>query len=179
MGPAQAIRTCFRNGEDRPKRASRSEFWWFSLFLMIVSVPLGFLAVFLDGFFFGSPALSFSFHFSVAPDSPPESKIKFSLGIAGFLLFLPVVLLWLRAARRRLHDCDRSGWWMGLIPLSIIAALIVFIGILPIGAFGGFSSIMLPLPIISCAVSIIMAMLLWPSYPGSNSYGPNPLEVTK
>lgn len=178
MGPAKAIRNCFRTDEGRPNRASRSEFWWFHLFITIVSIPLGYLAVLLDGFFFGSGSFSLSFFLEVAPDFPPANKIAFSFGIAGFLFFLPILLLWLRAAGRRLHDCDRSGWWLWLIPVSIITAFAVFTGLLPTGAFGWLSTLVLPLPIISCAVSPIVTMLLWPSSPGTNRYGPPPSEVT-
>ncbi len=38
MGFKEAVKTCFAKYADFSGRASRSEFWWFNLFVIIVSV---------------------------------------------------------------------------------------------------------------------------------------------
>lgn len=43
MGPADAIKSCFRNYATFSGRASRAEYWWFSLFAFVVYIVLFFL----------------------------------------------------------------------------------------------------------------------------------------
>ncbi|TCL72274.1 DUF805 domain-containing protein [Rhizobium sp. BK251] len=72
-------------------RAPRSEFWWFALF----NIVLSFVAGLIDAAFTNGDVLA----------------IVYSLAV-----FLPG----LAVAVRRLHDIDRSGWWLliGFIPLA-------------------------------------------------------------
>lgn len=87
---SQAISTVFSKYAVFTGRASRPEFWWFALFNVIASVVLGGI----DQAVFGREILS----------------VVYGLG---------VLLPGLGVAIRRLHDTDRSGWWLlvGLIPL--------------------------------------------------------------
>lgn len=84
-----SVATCFCKYVNFQGRASRSEFWWFTLFVFLVC----FIAIIVDG---------------VTDPSIVQS-------IAGLVLFLPS----LSVQVRRLHDTDKSGWWslLGLIPL--------------------------------------------------------------
>ena len=87
-------------------RARRKEFWMFTLFNLIVSIVLNILAQIL----FKIPAIGVLFGFI---------PLLYSLAI-----LLPSVGLGIR----RLHDTDRSGWWLliGLIPIVGLIVLIVF-----------------------------------------------------
>ena len=87
---SQAVSTVFSKYAVFTGRASRPEFWWFALFNVIASVVLGGV----DKAVFGREILS----------------VVYGLG---------VLLPGLGVAIRRLHDTDRSGWWLlvGLIPL--------------------------------------------------------------
>ena len=89
--------TCFCKYVNFQGRASRSEFWWFTLFVFLVC----FIAIIVDG---------------VTDPSIVQS-------IAGLVLFLPS----LSVQVRRLHDTDKSGWWslLGIIPL--IGSIILLI----------------------------------------------------
>jgi uncharacterized membrane protein YhaH (DUF805 family) len=80
-------------------RAGRAEFWWFVLANFIVVVALGILAGIADIF----------------------TILYFLYAIA---LFIPS----LAVAVRRLHDTDKSGWFilLGLIPIVGFIILIVF-----------------------------------------------------
>lgn len=85
-------------------RARRQEFWMFVLINFVISVALNVVDRVLSiGFFSGA-------------------------GILGTLYGLAVLIPSLALAWRRLHDTDKSGWWIliGLIPLVGWIILIVF-----------------------------------------------------
>lgn len=90
MNFTQAVQTVFSKYVDFTGRAGRPEFWWFALFNLIASVVLGII----DQAIFGQEIL-------------------------GYIYALAVLLPGIAVAVRRLHDTDRSGWWLliGLIPL--------------------------------------------------------------
>ena len=95
-------------------RARRSEYWWFVVF----SILVGLVAGFLDG------VLGTEFR-SATDDAPAwYSSGGFISSIASLALLLPT----LAVAVRRLHDTDRTGWWLliGLIPLVGGIVLLVF-----------------------------------------------------
>lgn len=97
-----AIKTCFNKYADFSGRATRSEYWWFQLFFMLVYIAL----VILTG--------TISEMFAVL-------ILVFALGV-----FIPA----LAVGVRRLHDIDKSGWWLllGLVPF-IGLLLIYFLAI--------------------------------------------------
>ncbi len=99
MGFGQAITTCFRKYAVFSSRASRSEYWFFALFEVLLMIATGVA----DAFAIGNPSGPFS-------------------GIASLIILLPA----LAVTVRRLHDTDRSGWWI-LIPLVPIIGSIVLI----------------------------------------------------
>lgn len=102
MSFTQAIKTCFSKYVDFTGRAPRSELWWFVLFTFLVSIALSMV----DAALLGSGGM------------PMFSS----------LWSLAVLLPSLAVGARRLHDTDRSGWWLliGLIPLIGFIVLIVF-----------------------------------------------------
>ena len=101
----QALKSCFNQYCGFKGRASRAEFWWFTLFTAIVGFVLGFV----DGLLFTST----------------ENAFFALLGFSG-LFRLGVFLPALAVTARRLHDTDKSGWWM-LLYLTIIGGIVVFI----------------------------------------------------
>lgn len=101
----QAVKSCFNQYCGFKGRASRAEFWWFTLFTYIVGFVLGFV----DGLLFTST----------------ENAFFALLGFSG-LFWLGVFLPALAVTARRLHDTDKSGWWM-LLYLTIIGGIVVFI----------------------------------------------------
>lgn len=101
----QAVKSCFNQYCGFKGRASRAEFWWFALFGFV----LGFVLGFVDGFLF----------------TLTENEFFALLGFSG-LFQLGVFLPNLAVTARRLHDTDKSGWWM-LLYLTIIGGIVVFI----------------------------------------------------
>ena len=87
-------------------RASRSEYWYFTLFYIIILIAL----VLLDTVIGTAGILS---------------------GIAMLGFFIPSLAVTIR----RLHDIDKSGWWI-LISIVPIVGLILFIFLVKKGTDG-------------------------------------------
>ena len=103
MGFGEAIKTCFRKYVDFKGRARRPEYWWWTLFNVLLSIPLALVDVAIEGA--GGPAVLSN--------------------LVNLALFLPS----LAVGVRRLHDTDRRGWWLllWLIPLIGWIIIIVFL----------------------------------------------------
>ena len=96
-------------------RARRKEYWMFFLFNIIIGFAIGLVEGFLG-----------------------------TMGILAIMYTLGVLIPGLAVAVRRLHDTDRSGWWL----------LIAFVPII-----GGI---------------ILLVFMVSDSQPGENRFGPNP-----
>jgi uncharacterized membrane protein YhaH (DUF805 family) len=102
MGFGSAIATCFRKYVDFRGRARRPELWWWMLFYYLLIFGLTFVDIGITAA--GGP------------------------GVTSFLAILAVFLPTLAVQVRRLHDTDRSGWFilLAMIPLVGFIVLIVF-----------------------------------------------------
>tara|TARA_Y100000996_G_C22021804_1_gene437082 strand:- start:4 stop:438 length:435 start_codon:yes stop_codon:yes gene_type:complete len=90
-----SVKTCFKKYFDFKGRASRSEYWYFVLFIF-----LGYIVCFLLGLI--TPVL-----FSL-------------LGIFIIGIIIPAIAV----TARRLHDINKSGWFQALpIPPGIIESI--------------------------------------------------------
>ncbi len=87
-------------------RARRKEYWYFFLFNIIISIVLGII-----------DAVTGSF------------SQEFGMGLLGGIYMLAVLIPGIAVSVRRLHDTNRSGWWLliSLIPLIGAIVLIVFL----------------------------------------------------
>lgn len=85
-------------------RARRKEFWMFTLFNVIISIVLNVV------------------------DRAIGTDSSAGTGLLGGIYTLLVLLPSLGVTVRRLHDTDRSGWWIliGLIPIVGAIILLVF-----------------------------------------------------
>lgn len=108
-------------------RARRSEFWLFGLFIFVVEVVYVVLLRLLGGF-------------------NPEGRSGAALALMGLfsLTFLGVIVPSIAVAFRRLHDTDRSAWWL-------------LIGFIP--GIGGL---------------VLLVFYLLPGTNGPNKFGPDP-----
>lgn len=107
MSFTAAIRSVFTQYVGFSGRARRAEYWWFVLFTVIVGVVTALLDI----------AIGTDFGESIT-----------SGGIISTLVNLALALPSLAVTVRRLHDTDRSGWWIliGLIPIIGAIVLLVF-----------------------------------------------------
>ena len=79
---------------------------------------------------------------------------------------------------RRLHDTDRSGWWL----LILIIPVVIFVAAIASGTFSsadeldGTSLILVVGAVISLAIAAITLLVftLLPGTRGPNRYGPDP-----
>jgi uncharacterized membrane protein YhaH (DUF805 family) len=97
----QAIASGFTQYVTFGGRASRSEFWYWFLFSLLG----GLVTEMLDSAFFGT---------SIPSASPLN-------GIFNLILFLPSLAIEVR----RLHDINRTGWWL-LITFTILGIFLLW-----------------------------------------------------
>jgi uncharacterized membrane protein YhaH (DUF805 family) len=116
MSFTDSIRSGFDNYVNFDGRASRPMYWWWVLFAIIA----GIVGNILDA--------------------------VIGVAIFSILISLALFLPGLAVAVRRLHDTDRSGWW-------ILIALIPLIGFI-----------------------VLIVFLVQKSDPGDNQYGPPPAD---
>ncbi|MDH4042411.1 MAG: DUF805 domain-containing protein [Gammaproteobacteria bacterium] len=108
MNMQTAVQTVLGKYATFTGRAARPEYWWWILATVILLTILGLI----DGTVL-APMMGYASFDPVAPD--PLS------GIASLLLLLPNMAV----AVRRLHDTDRSGWWLLLSLIPIIGSLVL------------------------------------------------------
>ena len=106
-------------------RARRKEYWFFVLFYVLISI----VATVID---------------SMTGSFDPTM----GMGMLGLLVALALLIPSLAVAVRRLHDTDRSGWWVLLCLIPLIGGI------------------------------WLLVLLCLDSTPGDNRFGPNPKEET-
>lgn len=102
---------------DFSGRARRTEYWMFTLFNVVISIVLAVV----DGLVFGTGSFS-------AMSGAGSVGFSANLGVLGTIYTLAVLLPSLAVGVRRLHDTNRSGWWLliGLVPIVGAIVLLVF-----------------------------------------------------
>lgn len=106
-------------------RARRKEYWFFVLFNIIISIVLAVI----DG---------------VTGSFDPEA----GMGLLGGIYTLAVLIPGIAVSVRRLHDTERSGWWLLIALVPLIGAI------------------------------VLLVFMVQDSKPGQNQYGANPKEAT-
>lgn len=116
MNFAEAVSNVYRNYFNFSGRAQRSEYWWFFLFSIIVSVIITVVETALG---LGQGAMM---------RGGGGFEASYNGGPLSMLWSLVNLIPALALSVRRLHDTDRSGWWLliGLVPLIGVIVLIVF-----------------------------------------------------
>lgn len=170
MNFASAVRTCLSKYFSFSGRASRPEYWWFLLFVVIGSLVF----TLLDGLLFGAGAAAGDSQGTLAP-------------LWQLAMFIPL----LASGWRRLQDAGRPGWYI-LLPMlvSLVSVVGLFLGIFSFGmieqnvadpetlrgpavvlGLGGLFAV----AILQLVLTVLMLWWLTrPSEPGANAYGPAP-----
>ena len=120
---AGAIVLGFQRYFDFSGRSSRSEYWWWALFVIIASVVLTYADILIGTY-----------------SADTESGLLAS--IFGLVTLIPGIAVGVR----RLHDINKTGWWM------LFAVLFFWLLLIP-----------------------ILLLLYWATRPGDqgdNKYGP-------
>ncbi len=107
-------------------RASRSEFWYFILFSMIISIILGILdGVLGTGYTYNVNAVALETATVTAASVTTEQTIGYMSSLYSLAIMIPT----LAVSMRRLHDIGKSGWWLliGIIPIVNFIGIFVLI----------------------------------------------------
>ena len=143
MSFGQSIKHVFSNYATFQGRASRSEFWWWQLFTTIVGLILA-----LPAWSYYADLINASSNQmgEMATVPSPSGLTTFFL-ILGTVWSLAILIPTIAVSARRLHDTDKSGWWLLLYFLSC--------------CFG---------------IGFIILIIFWvlPSTPGPNRFGLGP-----
>jgi uncharacterized membrane protein YhaH (DUF805 family) len=128
MTMGEATRTCLRKYFQFSGRASRSEFWKFVLFLVLVQVAL----VILNSVLFG-PSIVTEQVLNIAPDGTQTmqlvSGVQYDGGWFGGIFALATFIPSLAVSWRRMHDIGRRGLlllmpWAGFLVVIIVTAAV-------------------------------------------------------
>ena len=85
-------------------RARRKEYWFFFLFSIIITIVLSIIDV-----------------------AAGSLDAKTGLGLFTGIYTLAILIPSLAVSVRRLHDTDRSGWWLLISLIPIIGGLVILV----------------------------------------------------
>ena len=93
MNFGEAIASCFQNYAKFSGRAPRSEYWYWVLFVFLLGIPTNIIDFII---------------FPTSSYTPVSNLVSLALLLPG-----------ISVSARRLHDIDRTAWWL-LIAFTII-----------------------------------------------------------
>lgn len=158
MTPIDWAKLPLQKYADFTGRAPRAEFWWYILAVIILTV----IAKIIDNI------LGMNL---VGPYGP-----------LYLLLALGLLVPNIAVTVRRLHDTNRSGWWI-LLPIVAVCLMLVFGGGAMIGgaAAGGAAGmaagagLMILFGLLALVADIVLIVFcVMPGTTGANTYGPDP-----
>lgn len=131
-------------------RSPRAEYWWFWLGYMVVSIVLQIL-----------------------------TRISSVLGILG-ILYLGLIIPMIAVAVRRMHDVNRTGWWILAPALPYLLAIAMVLPKVFSGqgaAFGSDFGAAIALILVAMVLGIVVFVFsVLPGTTGPNRYGPDPYD---
>ena len=152
MTPVDWAKRPIQKYADFSGRAPRSEYWWYVLATVIAYI----VAMILDNIL-GLDAM-------VGP-----------YGVFTALLMLGLLVPGLAVTVRRLHDTNRTGWWVlvAVIPYFIVG---VTMGMAAAsGSMAGLGTAGLFSIVAFVGGIVLLVFMVLPGTPGDNRYGANPL----
>ena len=145
---------------DFTGRASRPELWWYVLALVVAFVLVRIVESIVG----------------------IGHMIFYSYGPLTILLWLATLVPSIAVGIRRLHDTDRSGWWILLPIIPYVIGLVIGGGAMMAGAAGSGVGMMagaglagIFMLVAFAADILIIVFYCLPGTPGDNRYGPPPL----
>ncbi|MBR6952343.1 MAG: DUF805 domain-containing protein [Campylobacter sp.] len=154
MSFTQAVRVCLKEKFlTFSGRASRSEYWWFVLFTILVSIATGILDAIL-----GTTITSVS----------AKGEVE-ETGIISTIITLILLIPTYAVMFRRIHDRNLSGWFVGSQFILLVLAILF--------AFAGAKNFTFILLFAFLGLSVyISIMTILKGDNGTNNYGPDPLN---
>ncbi|MGO4388515.1 DUF805 domain-containing protein [Microvirga sp. 2YAF29] len=108
MNFTQAIKSGLSKYVDFSSRASRSEYWFYTLFVILVSIVTGIV----------------------------DNIVLSGMPITNLITSLALLLPCIAVTVRRLHDTDRSGWWILLSFIPLVGAIVLIVWFCTRGTIG-------------------------------------------
>ncbi|WP_150951640.1 DUF805 domain-containing protein [Microbacterium testaceum] len=112
-----AVQRFFKKYATFSGRASRSEFWWWILANAVISFVLSMLALITGG---GGGV-------DAAGNPVPPSGLGMVFFIVLLLWGLATIVPHLALLARRLHDSNRSGFWMFIAFVPLVGGIILLV----------------------------------------------------
>ena len=136
---------------DFKGRAPRAEYWWYTLAVIVAAIIVSVIEGML-----GLGA-------SVGPYGP-----------VSLILMLALLLPGLGVTVRRLHDTNRSGWWIlvAVIPYVILGFMAA--GAVASGDMAGLATAGLFSLVALVGAIVLLVFMVLPGTRGPNNYGPDP-----
>ena len=97
VGFGEAVKLFFSNYVNFSARSTRSEYWYATLFGILISIPLSVI----------------------------DSLI--GVQVLSTLWFLAVLIPGIALSIRRLHDTGRSGWWLLINLISLVGPIVFLV----------------------------------------------------
>ena len=154
----QAVKLGFKNYFKFSGRATRAEYWWWLLFTVLAGIVLNVV-----------------------------DTLTGTMGMVGFLFELATLVPSFALGARRLHDINRTGWWLlwflGSFPMAAIGGGILLVSFFLLDNF-------LILTVLGFAMAIgfgilgisgVIVLIVWAIKQGDeglNKYGPDPRQPT-
>jgi uncharacterized membrane protein YhaH (DUF805 family) len=110
MNIIEAIKSGYKNYVNFSGRSQRSAYWWWFVFQMVIAIAI---ALVEGGGQASSGAGSFSATYNAGP--------------VGIVWSLAHLIPNLSVGVRRLHDTDRSGWWLLIALIPLVGAIILIV----------------------------------------------------
>ena len=159
----QAVRSVLSKYATFSGRARRAEYWWFYLFTILVGIA------------------------SSAIDAVLNTAFNNEIGAVNTLTSLGLLLPSLAVTARRLHDTGRTGWWMLLPVVPLLATIVVgsatvFATVFRTDTDGALPAALVVLFVVCLLITIaasitLLVFLCLDSKPGPNKYGPSPKQL--
>ncbi len=182
-----------RRYADFSGRSRRMEFWMWQLFLFLVNMVLMVVAfAIIGGAMFSilrnnpeafESSSDYSYDGAYYADSVPPDAALATIGVAGIVIF-GLLFLWslfilvpnIAVAVRRLHDTNRSGWWL----LAPIAPYVVgVLGMIMAAALPDLAMVAMVIWLVAMLAAFGLGIMLLVFYflegtRGPNRFGPDP-----
>lgn len=150
MTPVDWAKRPLQKYADFSGRAPRAEYWWYSLAVMILAIVVMIVENILG------------LSGTVGPYGPLSMLMTLGLLVPG-----------LAVSVRRLHDTNRSAWWLLLIVPYVLSALLAGYAMAS-GSMAGLGSAGLVGIIGLICVVVMLVFMVLPGTAGDNRYGPDP-----
>lgn len=108
MNFVSSIKHSFQHSFDYKTRATRSEFWWFALFSILVFAVYGLLVYLV---------------LTISPETIFSGFGQFLISYLPAVLALPLVVAAIPLNVRRLHDVGWTGWFILITGVPLIGAI--------------------------------------------------------